>query len=107
MIISVPFLPLQYRRMEWVEEFSDIGINDFHRLDLVVPSKDVDAALLRMLPEMKAQAARSSLTEQEESDLVPAVTLFNTPSILAKHKADIHIYMEVCVAYSKLEVGQF
>ena len=77
--------------MEWAEEFCDIGIDDVHRLDLIVPADDVDVALLRMLPEMKAQAARSTLTPQKESDLVPAVTLFNTPSQLAKHKADVHI----------------
>lgn len=95
--------------MDWVEEFSDVGIEDIHRLDLVVPSEEVESALLRMLPEIKAQAARSgsTLSAQEESDLVPAVTLFNTPSILNKHKADFHIYMEACLAYSKLQVGRF
>ena len=83
----------QYRRMDWVEEFADVGIEGVHRLDLVVPSKEVEMVLLRMLPGIKAQAARSTLSDQEESDLVPAVTLFNTPSILNKHKADFHIYI--------------
>ena len=90
--------------MDWVEEFSHVGIEDVHRLDLVVPNED---ALLRMLSEIKAQAARSTLSEQDESDLVPAVTLFNTPTILNKHKADFYIYMEACLAYAKLQVGRF
>ena len=54
--------------MDWVEGFADAGIEDVHHLDLVVSNEDVDAALLRMLPELKTQAARSNLTPQEESD---------------------------------------
>ena len=93
--------------MDWIEEFTDIGIDDVHRLDIVVPSEDVDGALLRMLPKIKSQAARTTLTVQQESDLVPAFTLFNTPSVLAKHKADFHIYLEACLAYSKFNTGRF
>ena len=93
--------------MEWVEEFTEAGIDDVHRLDLIVPGEDVEVAVVRMLPEVKAQAARAPLSAQEESDLVPAMTLFNTPSIIQKHKVDIHIYMEACLAYSKLKTGKF
>ena len=93
--------------MEWVEEFSEARIDDVHWLDLIVPVEDVKAAVVRMLPEIKAQAARVPLSAQEESDLVPAMTLFNTPSIIQKHKADIDIYMEACLAYSKLKIGKF
>ena len=93
--------------MEWVEEFIDIGIEDVHRLDLIVPSEDVDVALLRMLQELKFQASKTTLTPQEESDLSPAVTLFNTQSILVKHKPDFILYMEACLAFSKLGLGRF
>ena len=65
--------------MEWVEEFGNVGIDDVHQLDLVVPNEDVDAAVARMLPEIEAQAARAPLSTQEDSDLVPAITLFNMP----------------------------
>ena len=44
-------------------------MDDVHQLDLVVPPEDVDVALLRVLPEMKSQAAQATLTAQEESDL--------------------------------------
>ena len=71
--------------MEWVE-FGEAGIDDVHRLDLIVPVEDVEAAVVQMLPEIKAQAARVHLSAQEESNLVPAMTLFNTPLIIQKHK---------------------
>ena len=60
-----------------------------------------------MSPEIKAQVAQSTLTQEEENDLVPAYTLFNTPSVLNKHKADFPIYIEACLAYSKLNIGRF
>lgn len=83
--------------MDGVEGFSDIRINDVHRLDFVVPSEEVDAALLRTAPEMKVQVAHSTLTEQEETDMVPAVTIFTTPSILANTSCYAHlIYGGVC-----------
>ena len=47
---------------------------------------------LSSLPEIKAQAARAPLSAQEESDLIPAMTLFNTPLVIQKHRADLHIY---------------
>ena len=78
--------------MEWVEEFTEAEIDDVHRLDQIVPVEDVEAAVVRMLPEIKAQAARAPLSAQEESDLVPAMTLFNTPSIIQKHN--------VCTLYA-------
>ena len=84
--------------MEWVDEFMDIGIEDVHRLDLIVPSEDVDVALLRMLQELKFQASKTTLTPQEESDLSPVMTLFNTLSILMKHKPDFIPYMEACMS---------
>ena len=43
--------------MEWVEEFTEAGIDDVHRLDLIVPVEDVEAAVVRMLPEIKAQGS--------------------------------------------------
>ena len=90
--------------MEWVEELIEVGIEDVHHLDLVVPPEDVDAAIARMLPELKT---RASLTPQEESDLVPTLMLFGTPSLVSKHRADFQIYMEACKAFSKLNVGTF
>ena len=75
--------------MEWVEQFINLCIEDVHRLDLIVPSEDVDVALLRMLQELKFQASKTTVTPQEESDLSPAMTLFNTLSILVKRKPDL------------------
>ena len=90
-----------------MEEFIEVGIEEVHWLDLVVTATDVDTALMRMLPELQSQISKASLTPQEEADLVPAVTLFNTSSVIAKHKPDFTLYMEACLAYSKLGKGKF
>ena len=71
--------------MEWVEELIEVGIEDVHHLDLVVPPEDIDAAIVRMLPKLKTQEAQASLTPEEESDLVPTLTMFGTPSLVSKH----------------------
>ena len=91
--------------MEWVEELIEVGIEDVHRLDLLVPPEDVDAAIARMLPELKPQTAQANLTIQEESDLVPTLMLFGTPSLVSKHRADLQIYTEACKAFSKLNIS--
>ena len=92
--------------MDWVEDLGEVGIDDIHRLDLVVPPEDVDAAIARMLPELRAQIPTIT-TVQEESDLVPTLTLFGTQSLISKNRADFQIYMEACKAFSKFGVGRF
>ena len=92
--------------MDWVEDLGEVGIEDIHQLDLVVPPKDVDAAIARMLPELRAQIPTIT-TAQEESDLVPTLTLFGMQSLISKNRADFQIYMEACKAFSKFGVGRF
>ena len=92
--------------MDWVEDLGEVGIEDIHRLDLVVPPEDVDAAIARMLPELRAQIPTIT-TAQEESELVPTLTLFGTQSLISKNRADFQIYMEACKAFSKFGVGRF
>ena len=98
---------MQFRRMEWVEDFSEVGLEEIHRLDLIVTATDVETALLRMLPELQAQINKASLSSQEEADLVPVLTLFNTANLISKHKPDFTLYMEACLAYSELGQGRF
>ena len=81
--LTSTFCSLQCARLDWVEELVEVGTEDVHRLDLVVPVEDVDAAIARMLPELKTQAAQARLTPEEESDLVPTLTLFGTPSLVS------------------------
>ena len=71
---------------------------------MVVPSTDVDAVMSRMPPELQSHA--TSLTPALEAELIPATTLFSTPTLLAKHRADFQLYMEASLAYSKLGVGK-
>ena len=77
---------MQFRCMEWVEEFSEVGLEK--RLDLIVIATDVDTALLRMVPELQLQIKKALLSPQDEADLVPVVTLFNTSNVISEHKAD-------------------
>ena len=81
-----------------------LGLRTF---DLVVPPKDVDAVITRMLPELRAQIPIMTMTAQEESDVVPTLTLFGTQSLISKSRADFQIYMEACKAFSKFGVGRF
>ena len=92
--------------MDWVEDLGEVGIEDIHRLDLVVPPEDVDAAIARMLPELRAQIPTMTMMVQE-SDLVPSLTLFVTQSRISKSRADFQMYMEACKAFSKFGVGRF
>ena len=92
--------------MDWVEDLEELSLVSVHRLDMMVPSTDVDAAMARMLPELSQAATLATLTPSQEADLVPATTLFNTLTLLAKHRADFQLYMEACLAYSKLGVGK-
>ena len=48
--------------MEWVEEFAEVGLEEIHRLDLIVTVTDVDTALLKMLPELQSQISKTSLS---------------------------------------------
>lgn len=41
--------------MDWVEELSDVGIEDVHRL---VPPEDVNTAIARMVPEIREGPSR-------------------------------------------------
>ena len=59
------------------------------------------------LPELKTRIAHTSLTSQEEKDLVPTLTMFGTSSLIAKHRADFQIYMEACKACSQFGLGRF
>ena len=94
--------------MEWVEEFSEVGLEEIHRLDLIVTATDVEeTALLRMLPELQSQIWKASLSPQDEAYLVPVVTLFNTANLISKHKPYFTLYMEACLAHSKLGKGKF
>jgi hypothetical protein len=74
------------------------------RLDLIVTATDVDTALLRMLPELQSQIGKASLSPQDEADLVPVVTLFNTSNLISKHRPDFTL---ACLAHSKLGKGRF
>ena len=40
--------------MDWVEVLGEVGIEDIHWLNLVVPPEDINAAIARMLPELRA-----------------------------------------------------
>ena len=88
-----------------MEDLGEVGIEDIHRLDLVVPPKDVDAAIARMLPELRAQIP--TMTMMAQGDLVPTLTLFGTQSLISKSRADFQIYIEACKAFSKFGVGRF
>ena len=62
--------------MDWVEELSDMGIEDVHRL---VPPEDVNTAIARMVPEIRAQVIHATtLTPQQKSDLAPVLSVWNT-----------------------------
>ena len=62
--------------MEWVELIK-LRIEDVLRLELTLTPEDVDVALLKMLPGLISQVNRvytvTHLTEQQESDISPAV----------------------------------
>ena len=98
------FIPLQFGR---IEEFAEVGLEEIHRLYLIVTVTDVDTALLRMLPELQSQISKALLSSQDEADLVPVVTLFNTSNLISKHRPDFTLYMEAYLAHSKLGKGRF
>ena len=70
------------------------------------PGGGGDAAIARMLPELRAQIPTITMTAQEESNLVPTLTLFGTQSLIS-NRADFQIYMEACKAFLKFSVGRF
>ena len=49
----------------------------------------------------------SKMSGEEQSDLAPVMTLFGTPSLVVKHRADLQIYVEACKAYSILGSARF
>ena len=67
------FYYLQCKRMDWVEDFEEVGIEEMHRLDSVIPSpKDVDATIA-------GAEIPGTMTQEEESALLPTFTMFGTP----------------------------
>ena len=52
------FHHLQFEKMDWVEELGEVGIEDVHRLDMVVPPVDVDTAISHMLPQLWSPGSR-------------------------------------------------
>ena len=95
--------------MDWVEELADVGIEDIHRLEMVIPPEDVDTAIGHMLPQLQANVTihGPTMTDEAQSDLAPVMTLFGTPSLVQKHRADLQIYMEACKAYSLIGSARF
>ena len=57
--------------MDWVEDLGKVGIKDVHQLDLVVPPQDVDTATARMLPKLKDQMHRETMTEHPMIAILP------------------------------------
>ena len=49
----------------------------------------------------------SGPTAEEESDLVPTLTMFGTPSLVSKHRADFQILIEAYLAFFKFGLGRF
>ena len=44
---------------------------------------------------------------QIDSALVPVMTLFSSPTMMSKHRADVQLYMEACLARTVLKEGNF
>lgn len=100
---------MQYKASDWVSEFIKVGLREVNQLDMIVQARDVDTAMSRMVPEIQGavKAQGVPLTDEEEAVLVPIMTLFSCPTVMSKHRADIQLYIEACLAHTQLKEGNF
>ena len=100
---------MQYKASDWVSEFIEVGLREVNRLDMIVQARDVDTAMSRMVPEIQGatKAQGVPLSDEEEAALVPVMTLFSSPTMMSKHRADVQLYMEACLARTVLKEGNF